>query len=223
MHLRLFVFCFLCLLFGCAPNRHGDIEELQPVAVEDLAEFPMRVRGLYQSVDDGTLMRITDQVVRTEKHIVYVLTSRDLNNQRRLVLHGDSLLDRETKIIKLVRRLGDSVLVDDTYYDTLFRISDYHVLREDKGYLFLNYQVDVADYRVKLLFTDNSGFLCFSQPQSMSSIDALEEIAAQEPRFDSLGVLKSDNFSFGLSQIDTAQVINRKMFQQKLRFVRVRP
>jgi hypothetical protein len=136
---------------------------------------------------------------------------------------GDSLLDREVKSTRLIRRLGDSILVDENYYDTLFRISESNILRQDRGYLFLNYQVDVADYRVKLLYTDNSGFLCLSKPQNMTSIETLEEIALQEPRFDSLGVMKSDNFIFGLSQIDTAQVINRKIFKQKLRFVRVNP
>ncbi len=222
--MRLLMLLYLAfIVFACGSNRQGDIEELQPVSVDDLNEFPSHIQGFYQSVDDGTLMRITNKVIRIEKHIVYVLTSRDLLNQRRLQLKGDTLLDKEAKSQKIVRRLGDSILVDDTYFDTLFKISEFNVLRQDKGYLFLNYQVDVADYRVKLLYTDNSGFLCFSKPQTMSSIETLEEVAAQEPRYDSLGVLQSDNFSFGLSQIDTAQVINRKIFKEKLRFVRIKP
>lgn len=217
------LFYLAFIVVACGSSRQGDIEELQPVSVDDLNEFPAYVQGYYQSVDDGTIMRITNKVIKIEKHVVYLLTSKDLLNQRRYVLKGDTLLDRDAKSQKIVRRLGDSILVDDIYHDTIFKISEFNVLRQDKGYLFLNYQVDVADYRVKLLYTDNSGFLCFSKPQSMSSIETLEEVAAQEPRYDSLGVLKSDNFSFGLSQIDTAHILNRKIFKEKLRFVRIKP
>jgi hypothetical protein len=186
---RLTLFLLLAsTFFACEDSLK--FEEPQPADKNDLNQIPKKLRGTYFSNTDSTYLTINQEEVIEWADIVTrtIIDSLDLEIDSTKINEQtpDSIQIIEGKYDLRFKFLsGDSVIVYYSYRDTLFQISDEHILRRFKGHYFLNYRRNENDWQVRRL-TLNKGELSFSRVRIPKDITELQEITdVQEIKSDS--------------------------------------
>ncbi|MEM6829961.1 MAG: hypothetical protein AAF551_05565, partial [Bacteroidota bacterium] len=120
-------------------------EEPQPPDKNDLNQLPRKLRGIYLSTSDSTFLTITETEIIEWVDIVTksLIDSLDLDIDSTLINEHtpDSIQIIDGKFNLSFKFLTeDSVTVYYSYRDTIFQISNEHLLRRFKGHYFLNYR-----------------------------------------------------------------------------------
>ena len=158
MKRNLIILLILTFFMSCGPYIWFKVP--QPKGVENLKIFPEILLGKYSSVADTSIIRIESDRIISEYRENLLMTKAEFREET-----GDSI-STDTSFTFIgnwninIKSFGDSVKVFSRKDDELFKISDRHILREYKGYYFLN-QKDTNDYwgvKVIRLFKDTLEF-----------------------------------------------------------------
>jgi len=164
-------FIILASLFACEPPVTFD--EPQPTDTDNLSKFPNRLQGQYISLADNSTLSISDKLIQRIYDYDYKIHVNQLDSNSRLV--GDTVVDLETNERTLIKRDGDSLVNHIHYIDTLFQMNYDNVVREFKGYYFLNKRYDKGSWVVKKIHL-SKGQLVISIISTKLDIDNLKEI-----------------------------------------------
>ena len=164
-------------------------EEPQPSNHVNLTRIPKQLQGSYYSISDDTYLTINDQVIVdwTDSKYKTLIDSLTLEiDSTKIKEETDDFVNIVDGRYKLNLHLfGDSVLVHYSYRDTLFEISDRHILRRFKGHYFLNYKKSETNWKVRRL-TLNKKELSFSKVRIPADITTLQQVTGmQEIKSDS--------------------------------------
>ncbi len=123
----------------------------QPARGENLTEFPDNLLGKYESLVDTNVIRVEKyKIIRVFRENLF-MTKIEFREEIGNTISGDTsfMFTDNWKID--IRSYGDSIKVFSSKDEELFKISEIQLLREFKGYYFLNYK-DTNDYwKVKIL------------------------------------------------------------------------
>ena len=208
-------------LYSCAPPSIWEIEEEQPSGLADQTSFGKKIIGTYQSIEDGKTFYVQPNRIIKENKVTFILKKSTINSYKRFKLFGDSLYDNGRKMFRETKMIGDSILINESYFDTLFSISPDQILRKDRNYYFLNFKVREADFRVKLLFVDENNYLQLSKPQTQRELDILKPATDLEPKFVPEGLGKMETFMFSLKNLDTLSYVKGPGFKKIDRFIKI--
>ncbi len=149
MKRNLIILLVLIFFIGCGPYIWFKVP--QPEGRENLLEFPDELTGKYSSVYDTSTIRIeSDKIIREYRENL-VMTKVEFREEAGDSISEDTSFTFADNWDITVNSFGDSVKVFSRKDEELFKISDQQVLREYKGYYFLNYK-DSNDYwKVKIL------------------------------------------------------------------------
>ena len=128
------VFIGLIHLLACDPP--AIFTEPQPTDTKNLREFPKRLKGQYLSIEDNSILAISDSLILRVYDYDYKMHPNELDSNSRL--SGDTLIDLNTKEKSIIKREGDSIITHIHSVDTLFQLNYDNVVRKFKGYYFLN-------------------------------------------------------------------------------------
>ena len=186
---RIFALTLLILTRIACEGTYVKFEEPQPKSQKNLKQIPKQLRGSYYSTTDSTYLTINDRMIIDWTEIEY----RTLKDSLDLDIDSTKISNQTNHSISVIggkynldfQFYGDSVLVRYAYKDTLFQISDRHILRRFKGHYFLNYKRSETNWKVRRL-TLNKEELSFSKvrlPEDIATIRQITEI--QEVKSDS--------------------------------------
>ncbi len=161
----------LSVLWAC--TSPVTFNEPQPVGTDNLSRIPKRIQGRYLSLADSSAIIINDNLIQRIYDFYEKMDPKRLDSN--LKLSGDTLIDIYTKEASLVKQEGDSIIRHIVYNDTLFKISDEHVLRKSKGYYFLNIRYDKDSWKVSKVEL-SKGALTISNISQKADLENLKEI-----------------------------------------------
>lgn len=143
------VFILLVFLLGCGPYIWFKVP--QPQGRENLTAFPAELQGKYSSVVDTVIIHIEKDKIIREYRENLLMTKVEFREET-----GDSIAEDTAFTFSgnwqiSVKSFGDSVHIFSKKDDELFYISQRQLLREYKGYYFLNYQDTNNFWKVKIL------------------------------------------------------------------------
>ena len=175
---KILAFAIFLIFMSCEDSIK--FQQPQPSNKNNLNKIPRRLRGTYISIPGSTYLTVNDLgiikwlnlEVKTIKDSIDIdIDSVKIIKQRPGRIHVvDDKYD-----LKLSFFPDDSVLVQYSYRDTLFRISDRNILRRFKGHYFLNYQKTKNQWQVRRLTLKNND-LSFSKVKVHEDIEELKEI-----------------------------------------------
>jgi hypothetical protein len=143
------IFILLVFLLGCGPYIWFKVP--QPQGRDNLSGFPVELQGKYSSVVDTVIIHIEKDKIIREYREDLLMTKVEFREET-----GDSIAEDTAFTFSgnwqiTVKSFGDSVHIFSKKDDELFRISKRQILREYKGYYFLNYQDTNNFWKVKIL------------------------------------------------------------------------
>lgn len=146
---KLILFLILIFFVGCGPYIWFKVP--QPEGRDNLKSFPENLFGRYTSVYDTSAIRIESNKIIREYRENLLMSKIEFREETGDSIPEDTSFTFTDKWHIKIKSYGDSVKVFSSMDDELFKISDEQLLREYRGYYFLNYQ-DTNDYwRVKIL------------------------------------------------------------------------
>ena len=135
------VFLILTNLFACSTNEPPvTFNEPQPAETRNLSKFPNKLQGNYLSLNDNSLLIISDKLIQRVTTIDNVIHLSELDSNSRL--SGDTIFNSITNSTIVVTRKGDSLYHHGRYIDTLFQIGINNVLRRQNSNYFLSTKHD---------------------------------------------------------------------------------
>ena len=135
------VFLILTNLFACSTNEPPvTFNEPQPAETRNLSKFPNKLQGNYLSLNDNSLLMISDNLIQRVTTFDDVIHLSELDSNSRL--SGDTIFNSITNSTIVVTRKGDSLYHHGRYIDTLFQIGINNVLRRQNSNYFLSTKHD---------------------------------------------------------------------------------
>jgi hypothetical protein len=173
MKKSLFVLAILgaVLLHSCVPVATFD--KPQPDDVKPLDAFPARMHGSWIAEDMASVLTIYNRMI--VRHYDYDLIEHRDSLGASYHISGDSLINLHDGSAEKVELRGDSVIQHVSWTDTLFNLTDGHVLKKFKGYYFLNLQYGENAWIVNKLSLQN-GILTIGEISGPDEIKTLREI-----------------------------------------------
>ena len=134
-------FLILTNLFACSTNEPPvTFNEPQPAETRNLSRFPNKLRGNFLSLNDNSLLIISDKLIQRVTTIDNVIHLSELDSNSRL--SGDTIFNSITNSTIVVTRKGVSLYHHGRYIDTLFQIGINNVLRRQNSNYFLSTKHD---------------------------------------------------------------------------------
>lgn len=172
MKFRALILLFIVFSFAsCKPVVLFD--EPQPVDSKNLTSFKASDCGIFESMDDNSILYIESNILRLEQAYttLYSLSNLDSN----LRLEGNTLIDVSNGDRSEVKIYGDSILQETRWIDTLFLMGENGVLRKWKGAYFLNVSNENDSWEVFKLEVTNS-YAAFYEIESEAEVEMLNSI-----------------------------------------------
>ena len=197
-------------LVACEPSV--TFTEPQPVDTDNLSEFPRRLKGVYLSLSDSSILSINDKQIQRTYDFDYKIHPNQLDSTARL--SGDTLINLETKERKLIKRDGDSLKIHIHSVDTLFQMDYGNVVRKFKGYYFLNTRYDKTSWAVEKMNL-SKGQLIISSISTKEDIENLKKIT--ETTQDTV-----TNYNFTVSKKEFKKFVKNDGFSDSETFVKLK-
>lgn len=143
------VFILLIFLIGCGPYIWFKVP--QPQGRENLKGFPAELQGKYSSVLDTVIIHIEKDKIIREYRENLLMTRAEFSKETGDSIAEDTAFSFSDNWLITVKSFGDSVHIFSKKDDVLFHISERQILREYKGYYFLNYKDTNNFWKVKIL------------------------------------------------------------------------
>lgn len=168
---RILIFILLTSFLACEPPV--TFSEPQPINKNNLAEFPNRIQGLYLSTKDSSTLSIEKNLIQRIYDYQYKIHPNQLDSTSRI--DGDKIINLKDNQQIPIKRVGDSLLANIYYNDTLFTLTKDNVLRKYKGYYFLNKRFEKKGWEVKKIGF-SKGQMTISSISTKFDIENLKEI-----------------------------------------------
>jgi hypothetical protein len=211
MRVKYFFLLFCSILLVCCDGPAVTFEHPQPIDAVDQLHFPKNVIGQYISLLDSSVITITDMAITRGFNIKFIMCKKELDTMKQCTLIKDTLFNKRTLEKICVININDSLYTPYHLQDTLFCISNKHILRKDKGYYFLNMQYHSGWEVQKLECAKAKLILC--SISDLQEIEDLKEIT--ENNSDSL-------IQFDPDKKQLRKFIKSKGFSKKEEFRRLR-
>ena len=148
MKRKYLIYTILIFCIGCGPYIWFKVP--QPEGIENLEFFPDNIKGEYISLADTSTIRIESDEIIQEYRENLIMTKIEFSEETGDSISSDTSFMFADKWDVKVMSIGDSVYVYSKKDEQLFKISDQNILRQYKGYYFLNYK-DSTYWKVKIL------------------------------------------------------------------------
>ncbi len=149
MKRKYLIYIILIFCIGCGPYIWFKVP--QPEGFNNLKSFPDNIQGKYISLADTSTIRIESEEIVQEYRENLIMTKIEFREETGDTIPTDTSFAFADKWDVKVMSIGDSVYVYSRKDEQLFKISDRNILREYKGYYFLNYKDSTAYWKVKIL------------------------------------------------------------------------
>lgn len=159
------------VLFACEPAV--TFTEPQPSTADNVASFPKRLRGLYISPEDGSLLSITASVIEKSYDYERTLHPNELDSNTEIV--NDTLVNLSTGEHTPLTFKDDSLILHIHCVDTLFQLDYDNVVRKYKGYYFTNTRYGKTSWEVKKIGL-HKGQLTIGSISEKSDLDNLKAL-----------------------------------------------
>lgn len=156
---------------SCEPP--ATFEQPQPADTKSLSTIPERIRGDYLSADQASTLTISDNQIYRTYDFDYKVHKDSLPPAKKLI--ADTLVDTISGAKEIVLVKGDTVLQHVHETDTLFSLSTDNLLKQFKGYYFLNKRYGEKQWTVQKLSLKN-GALTVGNISEKDDIDRLKAI-----------------------------------------------
>lgn len=205
-----FFVLMILLITACGPTI--TFEQPQPAGVDSITNFPANLRGQYISSDKASILTISeDKIYRNYDYELKIAFNKDSLTDYKLI--GDTLYDRSSGTAEYVRKEGDSITRHIQYTDSIFRISEFQVVKKYKGFFFLNDFLGADVWSVRKLGYSR-GILSIAAISAVREIDELNKIA-ESPK-DTL------TYHFALSKKQFRKFLRNDGFRNEELFYRLR-
>ena len=135
------VFLIFTNLFACSTEEPPvTFNEPQPAETSNLSKFPNKLQGNYLSLNDNSLLMISDKLIQRVTTIDQIFHRSELDSNSRL--SGDTIIDLKTNSRIVLKRTGDTLHYHGQRIDTLFQIGNTNILRKQNNNLFLSTKHD---------------------------------------------------------------------------------
>lgn len=148
---RRLIIIFVLLMFFIACGPYIWFKVPQPEGRDNLTVFPVNLLGKYTSVKDTSVISIEQEKIIKEYRENLLMTKIEFREEVGDTISEDTSFTFGDNWDITIKSFGDSVKVFSSRDELLFQISENQLLREYKGYYFLNSK-DTNDYwKVKIL------------------------------------------------------------------------
>lgn len=143
----------ILFLFSCNDNNRVKFEKPQPASVRELKHFGKDIQGVYVKYSNpNKTMAIFPDYIATNLHIQFRIGrfGLQLDSSAHFDINNDSALIAYFKQQNVDARItGDTIVYSQSIVDTIFMITENHILKRYKRNYFLNYKFDDNYWRVK--------------------------------------------------------------------------
>ena len=156
-------------------------KESQPINHSELKHFPNKFIGSYIN-QDSTYLIITDKLIYNKWiNRNYISLSEFDSVKDSVKIVGNKMYLLDSKKFLDFRKVKDSIEITDTYYDTIFSISDYNKANRIKGAIVINTK-DSIYWKIKILSLDrkNLKLMTLVSEDDLERIDSLSKIKVQK-------------------------------------------
>ena len=204
------VFLILTNLFACSTSEPPvTFSEPQPTETRNLSKFPNKLRGKYLSLNDNSLLIISDKLIQRVTTIDQIFRRSELDSNSRL--SGDTIIDLKTNSRIVLKRTGDTLHYHGQRIDTLFQIGNTNILRKQNNNFFLSTQHDDESWIIQKINISDDQLLISNISLEMDK-ESLKVITK----------LTQDTippFKFSATQKQFTNFINSGGFKETERFV----
>lgn len=198
-------------LISCEPAATFD--QPQPADTKILTAFPEMIWGTYLSEDEASTLTITKNMMSRTYEFDSKFNRDSLPNTYKLI--GDTLIDTVSGLKEKVLVKADTIIQHVHFIDTLFKLSSDNVLKEFRGYLFLNIRYSDKQWTVQKLSLKN-GLLTvgsISQKEDINRLKAITQTTSDTAsKYFKLTRKQFNNFikQHGFSEEETFTKINKE-------------
>lgn len=156
-------------------------KESQPINDSELKHFPNKFIGSYIN-QDSTYLIITDKLIYNKWiNRNYISLSEFDSVKDSVKIVGNKMYLLDSKKFFDFRKVKDSIEITDTYYDTIFSISDYNKANRIKGAIVVSTK-DSIYWKIKILSLDrkNLKLMTLVSEDDLERIDSLSKIKVQK-------------------------------------------
>src|ERR1035437_9829374 len=168
------IYLALMSLYACQPSELFTFTEPQPLGVSNMNNFPKRILGNYFSLSDKSFLKISDKYIIRINDFEVKFHPNELDSTERII--GDTLIEKHTNEKVPVRKDGDSLIYHIKKTDTLFQLNKTHILKQFKGYYFINTKYDTLGWVVKKLAL-SKGHLTISSISKLGDFKQLKAMS----------------------------------------------
>ena len=204
------VFLILTNLFACSTSEPPvTFSEPQPTETRNLSKFPNKLRGKYLSLNDNSLLIISDKLIQRVTTIDQIFQQSELDSNSRL--SGDTIIDLKTNSRIVLKRTGDTLHYHGQRIDTLFQIGNTNILRKQNNNFFLSTKHDDESWIIQKIN--------ISDDQLLISNISLEMDKESLKMITKLNQDTIPPFKFSATQKQFTNFINSGGFKETERFV----
>lgn len=170
---QLIILSLFILAATCDPKVK--FENPQPEGRKDLIVIPGKYIGTYREVSDSTNLIINETMITKEELRIARLTKAQLWAEMDTVFEMDTTVNIFGNMTVDFDFYDDSVQLTTYNLDTLFDLNNQGILRQYKGYVFLNSPLENDFWKVKIIKTKGDSLL-FRSLISESEIDTIRPL-----------------------------------------------
>lgn len=142
---KIFFLLSITCLFSCKEIAEGNdlyFENPQPINNPEVKEIPNKFLGLYKDADSVFLKIDTKMITKYQfdKFRIHKVELDSMKNEYEL--KAGKLIDKKTRIIFTVKKVGDSIELTNKNLDTVFQFSEDRKAKKINGDLILNFKKD---------------------------------------------------------------------------------
>jgi hypothetical protein len=148
-------------------------DQPQPGSVKPLSAFPKKIQGKYISTNQASVITIADELMTIVYDYDEKIHKDSIRSYYKLI--GDTLIDVNNGSKKKIVVNGDTIVQHQNWTDTIFHISQDNILKQFKGYYFLNEQIQPNVWTITKIRLKN-GVLTIGRISKENEIVQLREI-----------------------------------------------
>lgn len=202
------IVCFLVIVcvFSCKEVVKGNdlyFEDVQPANDPDLKMIPNKFLGLYKD-EDSVFLKIDKNLITKYRFGKGRIHKAELDSlKKECYLIDQKLVDKKTKTIFEMKKIGDSIELSHKEIDTIFQFSDVQKAKRNNFDLILNFKSD--DYwQVNILSLENK-ILKFKY-LSVDDLPSIDSIMARKSK-----MIDSSKYVLKPSKKEFKKILRQKL------------